>query len=54
MLGGKGTPGLLKPVVDANAIERVGTAQWAIYVVVMVVATGAIWFWPRGEKTVEN
>jgi membrane protease YdiL (CAAX protease family) len=54
MLGGKGTPGFWKPVVDANAIERVETAQWAIYVVVMIVATAAIWFWPRGAtKTVE-
>jgi membrane protease YdiL (CAAX protease family) len=55
MLGGKGTLGLWKPVVDANAIERVETAQWAIYVVVMIVATAAIWFWPRGAmKTVER
>jgi membrane protease YdiL (CAAX protease family) len=48
MLGGKGTPGFWKPVVDSNAIERVETAQWAIYVVVMIVAAAAIWFWPRG------
>ncbi len=55
MLGGKGTTGFWKPVVDANAIERVETAQWAIYVVVMIVATAAIWFWPRGAmKTVER
>jgi uncharacterized protein len=55
LLGGKGAPGLWKPVVEANAIERVETAQWAIYVVVMMVATAAIWFWPRGAvKTVES
>jgi membrane protease YdiL (CAAX protease family) len=47
MLGGKGTPGLWKPVLDANAMERVETAQWAIYVVVMIVASAAIWLWPR-------
>jgi len=55
MLGGKATPGFWKPVVDANAIERVETAQWAIYGVVIIVATAAIWFWPReATKTAER
>ena len=54
MLGGKGTPGLWKPMVNADAIERVETAQWAIYVVLMVVATAAIWFWPRGAMETDE
>lgn len=56
MLGGKGTHGLWKPAVAADAMARVEATQWIVYVLIMMTATAAIWFWPRGgmEVVVES
>jgi uncharacterized protein len=48
MLGGKGMPGLWKPAVAADAMARVEATQWIAYVLIMMAAATAIWFWPRG------
>jgi uncharacterized protein len=49
MLGGKGVPGLWKPVAEANAIARIESAQWIVYVLIMMTATAAIWFLATGR-----
>lgn len=53
MLGGKGTAGLWKPVVEAGAMRRVETTQWIVYVLIILTTTMAIWLWPRRVKTTE-
>lgn len=47
MLGGKGTSGLWRPLVDASAMQRVEKTQWVAYVLIMLAAAAAIWYWPR-------
>lgn len=47
MLGGKGTGGLWRPVVEANTVSQVEIAQWLAYVLVMLAVTALIWYWPR-------
>ena len=49
MLGGKGMVGLWRPVIKAETMAQVESAQWIAYVLVMMVATAAIWLWPRGK-----
>ena len=55
VLGGKGTPGLWRPVADASATGRVEMTQWIAYILIMVTATATIWLWPRRTaETVEG
>lgn len=54
MLGGKGTPGLWRPVIESASQKHVEIAQWASYVFVMLAATAVIWFWPKATKKVNQ
>lgn len=48
MLGGKETQGLWRPIVEPGGMAHVQVIQMATYIALMIAATLAIWFWPRG------
>lgn len=52
MLGGKGSGGVWRPAVEADALWRVEVAQWAAYLVVMALAATVLWRWPRERRAV--
>lgn len=51
MLGGKGTPGLWRPVIEAHAQKHIEMTQWVSYVFVIMGTTVAIWLWPNAKTS---